>query len=246
MSQSSGRDDIFSRPQPHLVDFAFDEQVANVFPDMIRRSVPGYETVISMTGVFARHFCQPDSRVYDLGCSLGASTLAMTTYVQEPTVQFVAVDNARPMLDKCERVVATHAPDRKVEYRCADVREVEINNASLVVLNFTLQFIPVADRDVLLRKIAKGLRPGGAVVVSEKVVFPSTSQQGLLTDLHHEFKRANGYSDLEISQKRQAIENVLVPETAARHEQRLQDAGFSQITGWFQCFTFASWVAVKA
>lgn len=246
MSQSSGRDDIFSRPQPHLVDFAFDEQVANVFPDMIRRSVPGYETVISMTGVFARHFCRPGSRVYDLGCSLGASTLAMTTYVQESGVQFIAVDNALPMLDKCRDVVTAQAPGRLVEYCCADVRDVAIHNASLVVLNFTLQFIPIADRAALLQKIAAGLLPGGALIVSEKICFPSDDQQQMLTDLHHEFKRANGYSDLEISQKRQAIENVLVPETALAHEARLRDAGFERISAWFQCFTFASWVAVKA
>lgn len=246
MSQYSGRDDIFSRPQPHLVDFAFDEQVANVFPDMIRRSVPGYETVISMTGVFARHFAQPGTRIYDLGCSLGASTLAMTTYVDAAGVNFVAVDNSAPMLDKCKGIVSAQAPDRSVEYVCADIRDVRIDNASLVVLNFTLQFIPLEDRAALLQKIAAGLRPGGALVLSEKIVFPAAEQQTLLTDLHHEFKRANGYSDLEISQKRQAIENVLVPETAATHEQRLNAAGFTTASAWFQCFTFASWVAVKA
>lgn len=246
MSHSSGRDDIFSRPQPHLVDFAFDEQVANVFPDMIRRSVPGYETVISMTGVFARHFASPGTRVYDLGCSLGASTLAMTTYVSSPDVAFIAVDNAAPMLDKCRSIVDIQAPGRSVQYVCADIRDVEIHNASLVVLNFTLQFIPVEDRLPLLHKIAQGLRPGGALVLSEKIVFPAEAQQALLTDLHHEFKRANGYSDLEISQKRQAIENVLVPESALVHETRLQQAGFQTPAAWFQCFTFASWVAVKA
>lgn len=246
MSQSSGRDDIFSRPQPHLVDFAFDEQVANVFPDMIRRSVPGYETVISMTGVFARHFAQPASRIYDLGCSLGASTLAMTTYVDAPDVEFMAVDNSSAMLDKCRGIVNAQAPGRAVQYVCADIRDVGISNASLVVLNFTLQFIPLEDRVTLLQKIAAGLRPGGALVLSEKIIFPKQDQQGLLTDLHHEFKRANGYSDLEISQKRQAIENVLVPETAETHESRLAQAGFSTSAAWFQCFTFASWVAVKA
>ncbi len=246
MSQSSGRDDIFSRPQPHLVDFAFDEQVANVFPDMIRRSVPGYETVISMTGVFARHFAQPESRIYDLGCSLGASTLAMTTYVDAPDVEFMAVDNSAAMLDKCRGIVSTQAPGRAVQYVCADIRDVEISNASLVVLNFTLQFIPLEDRVTLLQKIAAGLRPGGALVLSEKIIFPVQEQQALLTDLHHEFKRANGYSDLEISQKRQAIENVLVPEMAETHESRLALAGFTTAAAWFQCFTFASWVAVKA
>lgn len=246
MSQSSGRDDIFSRPQPHLVDFAFDEQVANVFPDMIRRSVPGYETVISMTGVFARHFSQPGSRIYDLGCSLGASTLAMTTFVEAADVDFIAVDNAAPMLEKCQSVIAAQAPGRSVHYVCADIRDVEIHNAALVVLNFTLQFIPVEDRLPLLKKIVQGLRPGGALVLSEKIVFPGEAHQHLLTELHHDFKRANGYSDLEISQKRQAIENVLVPESAATHEERLQAAGFTTTAAWFQCFTFASWVAVKA
>ncbi|CBL43802.1 Putative SAM-dependent methyltransferase [gamma proteobacterium HdN1] len=256
MSAEFHRDDIFSEQQRHLVDFTFDEQVACVFPDMIRRSVPGYETVISMTGVFARQFTQPNSRIYDLGCSLGASTLAMATYVCADQVradqvgadqiEFVAVDNAQAMLDKCRIIVEAKAPNRNVRYLEADIRDVPIHNASLVVLNFTLQFIPVADRLALLKKIAEGLKPGGALVLSEKIAYPDTAQQQLLTDLHHEFKRANGYSDMEISGKRQAIENVLIPESPQTHEQRLKQAGFANATLWFQCFTFASWVATKS
>ena len=118
-------------------------------------------------------------------------------------------------------------------------------DASVVVFNFTLQFIPPAQRDALLARIGSAMRPGGVLVLSEKIRFEDEHLQALNTDLHHAFKRANGYSDLEISQKRSALENVLVPETIATHQQRLRNAGFTSVDVWFQCFNFASLVAIK-
>lgn len=244
-STNSGKDDLFSRPLSHLVDFAFDEQVAAVFPDMIRRSVPGYETVIAMLGVFASRFVQSHTRVYDLGCSQGAATLALRRHIQVPDVTLIAVDNAEAMIERCRSNVSSDLSPTPVELRCEDIQQTPIENASLVALNFTLQFIPLTERDVLLQRIAEGLKPGGAVVVSEKIRFEDDQQQAGMIDWHHEFKRLNGYSELEISQKRQAIENVLVPEREQDHLQRFQQAGFSKAFCWFQCFNFASFIAIK-
>ena len=132
-----------------------------------------------------------------------------------------------------------------MELVCDDVQHVAVTDASMVVLNFTLQFIPVPQRRELLQNIAAGLRPGGVLVLSEKVAFEDPQHQQLMIELHHNFKRANGYSDLEISQKRSALEDVLIPETLAVHRQRLRDAGFSSVDVWFQCFNFASLIAIK-
>ena len=245
MSDSPSKDTLFAQPKPHLVDFAFDEQVARVFPDMIRRSVPGYDTVIAMLGVFAHHYVKPHTRVYDLGCSQGAATLALRRHIQAPDVKIVAVDNAPAMIERCQHNIAADLSPSEVELRCEDILHTPIANASLVALNFTLQFLPPEQRDVMIARILAGLNPDGVLVLSEKICFSAADQQQLFTELHHDFKRLNGYSDLEISQKRQAIENVLIPETVAQHEQRLRRQGFRQVHCWFQCFNFISLVAVK-
>jgi tRNA (cmo5U34)-methyltransferase len=132
-----------------------------------------------------------------------------------------------------------------IELHEADLRSVEIRNASFVVLNLTLQFLHPDQRSQVIQKIADGMEPGGALLLSEKICFTDPQQQDLLTNLHHDFKRSHGYSDLEISQKRSAIENLLIPETLETHVQRIRDAGFRTVAPWFQCFNFASILAVK-
>jgi tRNA (cmo5U34)-methyltransferase len=132
-----------------------------------------------------------------------------------------------------------------VELVNGDICDIEINNASLVVMNFTLQFVPLEQRANLLEKIYQGLNPGGCLIISEKLSFEPESLNALLSELHHGFKRAQGYSDLEISQKRDSIENVLVPETLDSHIQRLRACGFQSTSPWFQCFNFCSLVAIK-
>lgn len=242
---SDSKDTLFSQPRPHLVDFAFDEQVARVFPDMIRRSVPGYDTIIAMLGVFAHHYVQPHSRVYDLGCSQGAATLALRRHISAPDVKIVAVDNAPAMIERCQHNIAADLSPSEVELRCEDIQHTVIENASLVALNFTLQFLPPDQRAGMLARIAQGLNPGGVLVLSEKICFADAGQQTLFTDLHHDFKRLNGYSDLEISQKRQAIENVLIPDTIEQHKARLLANGFGTVHCWFQCFNFVSLLAIR-
>lgn len=240
------RDAIYALPQGQVVDFAFNEAVADVFPDMIRRSVPGYEAIISLLGVIARRYAQPHSRIYDLGCSLGAATLSMVSQVREAGVHFMCVDNSNAMTSRCGQILQRHLAAGHFEVLCADIQDVAVENASVVVLNFTLQFLKPAEREAMLANIYQGLRPGGVLILSEKLRFADVGEQGLLTDLHLEFKRANGYSELEISQKRSALENVLIPDTFEEHLTRLQAAGFGHVVRWFQGFNFASLLAVKA
>lgn len=239
------RDTIYNSTLTNVADFRFDDKVAAVFPDMIQRSVPGYSNIIAMTGLIAARHAQDHTLCYDLGCSLGASTLAMVSQLQNRPLQFIAVDNSAAMLLRCQQAIDTLTVRPDIELVCDSLQDVEINNASIVVLNFTLQFVPLAERDAVIRNIYNGLQPGGALILSEKIRFENPVMQELTTELHHAFKMANGYSELEVSQKRSALENVLLPETLATHEQRLRDAGFANYGVWFQCFNFLSLVAIK-
>ncbi|MEM0955650.1 MAG: carboxy-S-adenosyl-L-methionine synthase CmoA [Pseudomonadota bacterium] len=241
----SRTDDIYASPIGNLPEFSFDEAVANVFPDMIQRSVPGYSTIIAMTGLLAGRFAVPGTSIYDLGCSLGASTLAMRQQVTAEKCQIVGVDNSQAMIQRCQSLIDADTSTLPVTLLCDDIENICVQTASVVVLNFTLQFIAPERRDALLTGIYDGLQPGGILVLSEKVLFADHYLNELNIALHHQFKRANGYSDLEIAQKRQALENVLVPETIDTHKARLAAVGFSSADVWFQCFNFASLVALK-
>ena len=238
------QDNLFANSQ-QVVDFAFDDAVADVFPDMIRRSVPGYETVISMLGVLAQQYAQKNTNVYDLGSSLGAATLSMHRQTRTINLKHICIDNSEAMVKRCESRLARHMPDADLEILCEDISKSKIENASVVVINFTLQFLTPDSRLALLKKIHDGLLPNGVLILSEKLVFEDSIQNELQIDWHHTFKRANGYSDMEISQKRAAIENVLIPDTIEQHEERLQQAGFKSSYQWFQTFNFSSLIALK-
>jgi tRNA (cmo5U34)-methyltransferase len=238
-------DTLFSDPLRAPGPFRFDRDVVAVFPDMISRSVPGYETVIAMSGLLAARFARPDTAVYDLGCSLGATTFSMRRHLADSGSHIIAVDNSPAMIERCRELLDADESPVPVELREADIRDCEISNASMVVLNYTLQFVPLDARLELLTRIAEALVPGGILVLSEKVVFPDDTLHQLNIDLHHDFKRAHGYSDMEIAGKRDSIENVLLPESLEQHRQRLSEAGFRSSEVWFQCFNFASIVAIK-
>lgn len=238
------KDQLFADNQ-QVVDFAFDDAVADVFPDMIRRSVPGYETIISQLGVFASEYSQEHSNVYDLGCSLGAATLAMHRQTRSLDLTHIGIDNSAAMIKRCESRLKRLMPEAQLQLKCENIENTDIQNASIVVINFTLQFLTPESRLQLLKNIYEGLLPGGVLILSEKIVFENARKNQSMIDWHHGFKRANGYSDLEISQKRAAIENVLIPDSLTQHQERLQQAGFSRSYQWFQSFNFASMIAIK-
>ena len=242
---TSNKDKLYAAPRRQVADFCFDDDVADIFPDMISRSVPGYDSTIRMIGMMAQTYVQPNSVGYDLGCSLGAATLAMRRNITQPGCRLIAVDNAEAMTERCQQFMSIDDSDVPVDVVCADVLDVPIKGASMGVLNFTLQFIDPSLRSGLIQRLYDGLLPGGVLILSEKVRFEEAAQDTLLIELHHEFKRTNGYSDLEIAQKRSALENVLQRETLDTHLMRLQQAGFAQSQVWFQCFNFTSMIAIK-
>lgn len=227
--------------------FTFNRAVADVFPDMLQRSIPGYAASIEAIGSLASRYVRAGSTCYDLGCSLGAATLAMRDAIRVPDCRIVAVDNAPAMVSRCREVLAA-APggaSTPVEVREADIRDTAIVNASMVVMNYTLQFLELAARDAIVARIHAGLLPGGLFLLSEKVVDEDPHMEDLLVELHHEHKRRNDYSQLEISRKRAALENVLIPETVAVHRKRLVRAGFTHSAVWLRYFNFVSIVAIK-
>lgn len=239
------RDDIYRALTGEPGSFRFDERVAEVFPDMINRSVPGYGLIIPMLGQLARRYAQPGSVVHDLGCSLGAATLVMASSLAGRQVCIIATDNSPAMIEMLDAKLAAEPPATPVKTVCGDIRDTGFNGASMVVLNFTLQFVAPNERADLLHRIAAGLDAGGALVLSEKIRFEDDREQAQQTDWHEDFKRLQGYTDLEIARKRSALERVLEPETEAAHRSRLLESGFSRVTRWFQCFGFCSYLAEK-
>ena len=229
--------------------FRFNEDVAQVFPDMLRRSIPGYAASLEAIGSLAARYVTAGTNCYDLGCSLGAATIAMRQGIRVPDCKIFAVDNAPAMIERCEELIVTDnealGSRTPVEVLLRDIRDVTIANATMVVMNYTLQFLDLAGRDALIQRIFDGLLPGGLFLLSEKVVDTDPHMETLLVDLHHEHKRRNAYSELEISRKRAALENVLVPETVAAHRERLDRAGFAHSGVWLRYFNFVSIVAIK-
>ncbi|MEK9625090.1 MAG: carboxy-S-adenosyl-L-methionine synthase CmoA, partial [Halieaceae bacterium] len=221
-SQSGGHDDLFASPLSDPGLFRFDASVASVFPDMINRSVPGYATVVGMTGTLAAQHARPGSRIYDLGCSWGASLLSVA---REPACErcaLIGVDNSESMLEQASLHLAQFTEANRIELQHADVLDTPLDNASVVIMNYTLQFIPIEEREGLLKRIREAMMPGDVLILSEKLTLPDPRLNEYLIDLHHDFKRQQGYSDLEIAQKRQALEDVLVPETREAHVARLK------------------------
>jgi tRNA (cmo5U34)-methyltransferase len=237
------KDDLYTAPLESVEDFVFDSRVAKVFPDMINRSVPAYATIVDMISLLANQYACADSNCYDLGCSLGATSLAIDRAVRGQNCTVIAVDNSAAMLDQFRDKLAEQ--ETAIELRHADIRDVRLEKASFVALNFTLQFLPLEDRPTLLQKIFDAMLPGGCLVLSEKVRFDDPDEGDFHDTMHARFKRANGYSELEIAQKRSALENVLLRESIDKHHANLAGAGFRKSYTWFQCFNFVSLVAFR-
>jgi tRNA (cmo5U34)-methyltransferase len=237
-------DTVYSQQQDNIDGFQFNARVADVFENMIERSVPGYGLLLDMIAVLTEKYAQPGTNCYDLGCSLGASTLRIRQNLpQDCTV--VGIDNSAAMVDRCKQNMERDHSQAAVDIRLENLQETVIENASVVVMNFTLQFVPDEDRAAILKQIVGGLNKGGILILSEKVSFVDAPRQNLMNELHHEFKRHQGYSDLEIAQKRTSLENVLVSNTMKEHIDRLEQAGFTTVELCVRCLNFVAFLAIK-
>jgi len=247
-------DKPFTTPLDKVARFSFDEQVVACFPDMIRRSVPGYGQVLAMLPIFARRHCkyrqqnnngQKVSRIYDLGCSLGGATMALVGEFESTDLQVKAIDISPAMTSEAEKLLSDNYPEHDIEVITADIRDIELEACDMVILNLTLQFLPVADRVAVLKKIYSALEEGGILVLTEKTHTLDEQYDAWLIERYYDFKRANGYSEMEISGKRNALENVLITDTLEQHHERLHHVGFKRHLTWFQFLNFVSLVAFK-
>lgn len=241
MPKRPNKDRVFAKPLSDVKAFEFNEDVTRVFQDMITRSVPGYELLLQMIALYASVFVRDKSNIYDLGCSLGEVSRLIAEQTRKLDCAIIAVDNSPSMIRKCQQF----GDSGNIDWRCDDIQNIEISNASMVVLNLTLLFIDRDQRQSLITGIARGLNEGGVLVLSEKVVLDPELENQHMVQLHQAFKKMQGYSDLEISQKRTALENVLLPDSQAMHQQRLKQAGFSEVYQCFRCFNFVSYLAIK-
>ena len=236
------RDEIY-KDKVDISKFTFDQKVVDVFDDMVLRSVPGYKQMIELIGLAGRTYPVINSNVYDLGCSTGAATLSIASNLKSKSIKIFSIDNSQEMLDQCSRNLS--GIEANIQYICDDIENIKLDNASLIVLNLTLQFINPKYRSDLIKRIFKSLLPGGALIISEKIIHENEETNKSLVSLHESFKRENGYSETEIAQKRKAIEEVLIPESIENHLRRLNDGGFKKPLVQMQCINFASFLAVK-
>lgn len=239
----TGRDEVYREARGQLVDFAFDERVAAVFPDMIRRSVPGYETVVPLTGLLAARALRAPgatpARAYDLGCSLGATALALLRQADGLDCEVIGIDAAPAMIDRARELI----DDPRLTLRCEDIRRAALEPARAITLNYVLQFLPPSDRLAMLERIRTALAPDGVLLLAEKIRFEDPGTQHEFEAAHLDYKRANGYSELEISQKRSALENVMIIDTEEIHLERLAAAGFGRVRRFYQCLNWAAFEA---
>lgn len=239
------RDEVFRQEQSRVSDFKFNKEVAKVFDDMVGRSVPFYAEIQRMITEISADFATPGSRVYDLGCSTGTTFLDLHPRV-DPSVRFVGVDNSDEMLKKCRQKLTDAGVNREIDLQCLDLNTgVPIENASIVMLILTLQFVRPLHRDRLVADIYKGMNENGALILVEKVIGEDSIFNRLFINYYYDMKRRNGYSELEITQKREALENVLVPYKLLENREMLLRTGFRYVDTFFKWYNFCGIIAVK-
>ena len=246
MCCSMKKDTLFQSPRQTVTPFEFNKSVVDVFDDMIHRSVPFYAEILKQLTRLAVRAYQPDSEIYDLGCSNGNFGLALLAEMGTHRFQMTAVDNSRAMLEAYRKRLASRPNADCIKLILDDMLQISIENASVVVINLTMQFIPVASRNSVIQNIYNALCPRGALLVTEKVVHENDDMTQLQQDVYYRYKKENGYSNLEISQKRDALENVLIPETIETHIHRFQNAGFKAVDIFHKWFNFTSFICIKS
>jgi len=238
-------DQVFKAPIEKSSDFKFDAKVAYVFDDMVVRSVPFYLEFQRMITEIARDYAQPETALYDLGCSTGTTFLSLNTLL-DPSIQFVGVDDSAEMLKTCKNNLESNGVTRSLSLVTADLnKQVDIQNASVVVLCLTLQFVRPLNRLKLLQSVYKQLNPGGCLILIEKVLGESTEFNRQFIRFYYDLKRRNNYDEMEISQKREALENVLIPYKLSENMEMLAEAGFNKTEVFFKWYNFAGIIAIK-
>ena len=243
LTLKSDCDDLFlqrSWPKP----FEFDEDVVRVFDDMVSRSVPLYREVLISATQWTLAYYQPETKIVDIGCSTGTFLEFVGRHLPCQGV-LVGIDNASAMVTKAQEKLAQLKPRHDVQVFCQSAEAYDFDNCSVVVMNYTLQFLPVKQRQQVLQRIFDGLVPGGLLFLSEKVTSPFPQFQETMTQHYEAFKARNGYAKREIERKKEALENVLIPLTETQLRQRLNRCGFETIDSLIKQHNFMTFVALK-
>jgi len=241
VTQSSTKDEVFKHKLEEIKQFVFDEKVANAFDDMISRSVPRYEDVTKATSKLAKKVCRAGGTVLDLGCSTGNSLLTIAREIEG--LRLVGIDNSAPMLKLARKKAESQG--QTLELIEGDLLELALPSCDLAILNYTLQFIPLVGRAEFLGRVFQALNPGGALIITEKLASDGPHIGAILTDLYYDLKRENHYSELEISQKREALENFLIPLTLEANLTLLRESGFHEVELYLKWINFGTFVALK-
>lgn len=226
-------------------DFDFNERVVEVFDDMLDRSIPFYQHLMGETAKLLAATLEPEDTVCDLGCATGTTLLYLTKELADRDLTFLGVDTSPAMLEKARLKAEFYAKHQRIEFKHQDITNLKLPGAGAFILNYTLQFIRPVQRPALIDTLFTNLRPGGLLILSEKTILADKRLNRTFIDIYHNFKREQGYSDLEIARKREALENILIPFSSAENKKMLRQAGFKPVTSFFQWFNFSSYIAIK-
>lgn len=239
------KDKVFKETVPKASDFKFGTAVASVFDDMVNRSVPFYGEMQRMMAEQAGDYAKPGTDIYDLGCATGTTLIGMNTAIAED-IRFIGIDDSPEMLAKCQAKLEEAGFKRPFELRVADLNQkVEIANASVAILCLTLQFVRPMNREKLLKSVFEGLNSGGALILVEKILAEDGVFNRDFINYYYNYKRRNDYSEMEISQKREALENILIPYKLSENINILLDTGFAHCEVFFKWYNFVGLIAVK-
>lgn len=226
-------------------DFTFNEDVAEIFDDMLDRSIPCYQTVIKLSAALIRQLSAPGSNVYDLGCSTGTTLLTLSRLLADMKLNFTGIDNAPAMLEKARRKAEMYGRSSVITFHSDDIIRANLPGADVILCQYTMQFIRPLQRPQFIRRLHDCLNPGGMLLLSEKVISHNSRLNRKYIEIYHDFKRQQGYSELEIAAKREALENILIPFSIRENVNLLKEGGFTEVETFFQWVNFASFAALK-
>jgi tRNA (cmo5U34)-methyltransferase len=241
-----GQDQIFAVERP-VEDFNFGGETAAVFDDMLERSVPFYGEVQRIVAELAADFAQEGGSIYDFGCSTCTSFLQIErNLAADLSVRFVGIDSSREMLEVAREKLSHESFRHPFELRCEELeRGSEVSDCSVALLVLTLQFVRPLKRESLIKRIHDGMRDDGCLILVEKVLGESSTFNRLFIKHYYELKKRNGYSDLEIARKREALENVLIPYRLEENKDLLKSQGFRHVDVFWKWYNFCGIIAMK-
>lgn len=246
MAQDRREDKLFAAQMQEVSDFTFDTATAKVFDDMVERSVPLYTELQRMMAELSIQFLQHGSVMYDLGCATGSTMKAVAQSCTDTSVRFIGIDNSEAMLQKAGDNLRSAGVMDKCELRIADLTgSIDLSDASVVIMAWTLQFVRPFNRDQIISHIHRNLRPGGCLIITEKAVLEDPALNRLYINMYHDYKRRRGYSELEISQKREALENILIPYRVEENIELMKRNGFTTADVFFRWYNWSGLIAVK-